>query len=104
MSDKSRKKTGGRGSDSLPMCNTFVNDGSFLEMFKKRMEGEKSRKETPNYPPVSAPTSVPTKVLETEPKSDQPTTTTDKPSESDNSVSSGAKPIIQVVGVIKPFG
>ena len=99
MSDKLRKKTGGRGSDGLPMCNTFVNDGSFMEMFKKRMEDEKSRKETPNYPSVSAPT----KVLENEPKSEQPTTT-DKPSESDNSVSSGTKPIIQVVGVIKPYG
>ena len=99
MSDKSRKKTGGRGSDGLPICNTFVNDGSFMEMFKKRMEEEKSRKEIRNNPPVP----TPTKVLETEPKSDHPTTT-DQPSESDNSISPGTKPIIQVVGVNKPFG
>lgn len=97
MSDKSRKRTEGRGSD--PIGNTFVNDGSFLEMFKKRMEEEKNRKETPNNPLVSAPT----KVLETKPKSDQ-STTPDKPAESDSSSSPGNKPIIQVVGVSIPFG
>ena len=92
MSDKKRKKTEGRGNDNLPIGNTFINDGSFLEMFKKRMEEEKSRKENPNNPPWSAST----KVLGTEQKSDQPATA-DKPTESDTSTASGTKPIIQVV-------
>lgn len=96
MSDKLKRKTGG---DNLPIGNTFVNDGSFLEMFKKRMEEEKNRKEIPNNPLATATT----KTLETESKSDQPTTT-DKPSESDSSTSTGTKPIIQVVGVSIPIG
>lgn len=92
MSDKTRKKTEGWGNDNLPIGNTFINDGSFLEMFKKRMEEEKSLKESPNNPAGSAPN----KVSESEQKSDQ-AATTDKPTESDTSTTSGTKPIIQVV-------
>lgn len=99
MSDESRKKTGGRGSDKPPIGNTFINDGSFLEMFKKRMEEEKKREENQNGSPVTAPT----KKLKTEPKKEQ-TEDPDKQAESDNSISSGSKPIIQVVAVNMPFG
>ena len=90
MSDKTRAE--GWGNDNLPIGNTFINDGSFMEMFKKRMEEEKIRKDSPNNPPWFAPT----KVLKTEQKSDQ-TATGDKPTESDTSTASGTKPIIQVV-------
>ena len=96
MSDRTRKKTGGRVSNNLPIGNTFINDGSFLEMFKKRMEEEKGRKENPNNLPGSLPGSAPTKVLQTEQNKDQ-TVTTDKPTESGAATTSGTKPIIQVV-------
>ena len=94
MSDKTRKKTEGWGNDNLPIGNTFINDGSFLEMFKKRMEEQKSPKESPNNPVGSAPKKVP----ESEQKSDQPAPA-DKPTESDSSTASGTKPIIQVVAL-----
>ena len=92
MSDRKRRRTEGWGNDHLPIGNTFINDGSFLEMFKKRMEEEKSLKESPNNPTGSAPK----KVSESKQKSDQPATD-DKPTESDASTASGTKPIIQVV-------
>ena len=92
MSDRARKKTVGRVSNNLPIGNTFINDGSFLEMFKKRMEEEKGRKENPN----KLPGSTPSKVSQTEQIRDQ-TVTTDGPVESDATTASGTKPIIQVV-------
>jgi len=104
MSDNSRKKTEERGSDKPSIGNTFTNDGSFLEMFKKRMEEEKNHKANSK----SSPASTSTEALENKPKSDQPTVTldraSDKPAESNSSVASGNKPIIQVVDVSAPFG
>ncbi len=41
--------------------NTFANDGSFLEMFKKRMEQEKSEKKSKD---VENPVSESTRIIE----------------------------------------
>lgn len=103
MADKTRKRTEGYGSsDGLAIGNTFINDGSFLEMFKKRMEEEKNRKGNPNTSTISAPTKASEIPVKTESKNEQPAAT-DKP-ESDASTASGNKPIIQVVPVNVAFG
>ncbi|KAM4531154.1 telomerase RNA component interacting RNase [Odontesthes bonariensis] len=59
-SETSRGRSGDSGCDSpaspssspaqtatsIPAANVFANDGSFMELFKKKMEEEKSKKET----------------------------------------------------------
>ncbi|CAJ1075688.1 telomerase RNA component interacting RNase isoform X2 [Xyrichtys novacula] len=42
----------------VPGGNAFANDGSFMEMFKKKMEEEQRKKETATTAPVQGQTSV----------------------------------------------
>jgi len=76
---------------SQPIGNTFVNDGSFLEMFRKRMEENKT--EAVNQPSYSR-----TETKKAEPKEIKTKNSEGASGQSDSSGgASGDKPIIQVL-------
>jgi len=81
-----------------PLGNTFVNDGSFLEMFRKRMEEEKT-KVVSQPAPTKAESWTRTSESNEGSKELKPENSegTSDQSESGSSNASGDKPIIQVL-------
>jgi len=78
-----------------PIGNTFVNDGSFLEMFRKRMEEEKTKVVSQSAPTkVDGTSESNEKSKELKPENSEGTS---DQSESGSSNASGDKPIIQVL-------
>ena len=79
-----------------PIGNTFVNDGSFLEMFRKRMEEEKSKVVSHGQP---APTKVESRARteSKELKTENSEGISDQSESGSSTNASGDKPIIQVL-------
>jgi len=97
MSERKRSEKSCKPNGSIG--NTFVNDGSFLEMFRKRMDEEKAKVVSQPAPTVKEESRTRTSELNEESKELKPDNSegTSDQSESGSNNASGDKPIIQVL-------